>query len=199
MSAEHNTLAKIPAETAKAVIDQFGVELEVEAAALLGPEASPKEFLRALLEAGHDLDAVRFLAHALEPTEAVWWACTCARQALGAAPEATDMHALEAAETWVRSQDEESSRAAEAAAAPTGLESAAGVAAQAAFLSADNIAPPDADPVPPPQGVGAKLVAAAVVIAGVTGAPEQADERYRAFLAKGIEIAMGAPIGTPAA
>ena len=67
--------------SASAICD--ALVLTPDARALLTPGQEPAAFLELLRK--HELwpDAVRFLAFALTPRQAVWWACLCVRHSLG--------------------------------------------------------------------------------------------------------------------
>lgn len=74
-----------------------------------GPaEEGPMEFLRALIVRAHRADALVFAAYLLPKREAVWWGCQCLR---AFSPAYAD-EALQAAEAWVRTPEDETQRAA---------------------------------------------------------------------------------------
>lgn len=182
-------LSKVAAGTAAEICRQ--VQLGDEAQALLSDGMTPAEFLDLLTKQGHDADAARFLAHALPKREAVWWACLCARASLATDAKPALLDALKAAEAWVYKPVEENRRAAMARAEAVGFESPASWAAVAAFWSGGSMAPPDAPAVPPGEALTGVAVAGAVILAAVQTEPERAAERYRLFLAQGIDIANG--------
>jgi hypothetical protein len=68
------------------------------------------------------------------------------------------------------------------------LDTAAGCAGLAAFFSGGSLAPPDAAPVPPGEFLAAKAVSGAVIFAAVAKQPERAPERFRSFVAQGVEV-----------
>jgi hypothetical protein len=187
-------LANVTARTAAEVCRHF--ELGPAARALLTESASPAEFLDLLAGDGHWPDAVRLLSHGLGRREAVWWACQCARDAAGAGASPEALAALRAAETWVYQPSEANRRAAEAAAQAEGLEHPASFAAMAGFWSGGSIAPPaNPQPVPPPPLLTAQAVANAVMLAAVASPVAAAAERYRRYVAQGIEIANSGQAG----
>jgi hypothetical protein len=167
------------------------VTLSEPARALLGAKIAPGDFIERLCAAGLWADAVRFLAHALPKREAVWWACLAARAALGAGAPPPHAKAVEAAEAWVYQPTEEKRRAAMAAGDAAAKDSPARWAAIAAFWSGGSVTAPDAPAVPPGEQLTAMAVAGAVQIAAVQREPARADEKYRLFIAQGLDIAQG--------
>ncbi len=167
------------------------VKLGDEARALLQREWSARQYLEALLAAGHLLDAIRFLAWALPRREAVWWACQCIRAANLPEGPPEDAAALAAAEKWASSATEDHRRAAFAAGEAVKFETPAGLAALAAFWSGGSLAPPKLPVVPPAEKLCPETVGNVVILAGVLHEPEKADEKYRAFLQLGKDVAGG--------
>jgi hypothetical protein len=163
-------------------------ELSEGAAALVKPEMRPREFVSLLMEKQLYPDAVRFLAHALPKREAVWWAWVCARKTSGPNPAPKIKAALEATEKWIADPSEECRRAAMAAAQQAEFGTAAGCAGLAAFFSGGSLSPPDAPPVPPGEHLTAKAVSGAVIFAAVTPEPEKAPEKFKSFVAQGVEV-----------
>ena len=160
-----------------------------EARALLRPEMPPQRYVEVLLEGGQFPDAVRFVAHALPKREAVWWAWFCARRASGANPPVPIQASLSATEKWITQPNEENRRGAMKAAESAQLGTPAGCAGLAAFFSGGSLAPPEAQAVPPGEFMTAKAVAGAVMMAAVVTEPEKAPEKYRTFIAQGVEVA----------
>jgi hypothetical protein len=174
------------------------VKLSDEARALLRPEWSAQQYLEALLGAGHLVDAIRFLAWALPRREAVWWACQCIRAAGRAtavsavsAEGAAEDPALAAAEKWAASATEDHRRAAFDAGEALKFETPAALAALAAFWSGGSLAPPKLPVVPPAEKLCPETVGTVVVLVGVVQEPEKAQEKYRAFLQLGDDVAQG--------
>jgi len=163
-------------------------ELGEEAMALLRPDLHPLDFVALLMEKALFPDAVRFVAHALPKREAVWWGWVCARRAAGENPPPKIKAALDATERWIAQPNEDNRRLAMAAAEKAELGTAAGCAGLAAFFSGGSLAPPDAPPVPPGEFLAAKAVAGAVIFAAVAKEPEKAPEKFRSFLAQGVEV-----------
>lgn len=156
--------------------------------ALLRPDQHPLDFVALLMERSLFPDAVRFIAHALPKREAVWWAWVCARRAAGENPQPKIKAALAATEKWIAQPDEINRRSAMAAAENAELGTAAGCAGLAAFFSGGSIAPPNAAAVPPGEFLTAKAVSGAVIFAAVAREPEKAPEKFRSFVAQGLEV-----------
>lgn len=182
-------LKKIPMERASQVCRD--IALDPDALALLSPDMAPADYLHQLVARSLFADAVKFLARALPKRESTWWACLCARAALGTPPPAPLREAIEAAERWVYEPSEAHRRATQTAAQTAGFAAAAGWAAMAAFWSGGSMVPPDLPAVPPPDDLTAKAAAGAVMLAAVCGEPARAPERYRDFLRRGLDIAGG--------
>jgi hypothetical protein len=179
------TPAPIPSKT---VTISTVAELGEEAMALLRPELHPLDFVALLMEKTLYPDAVRFIAHALPKREAVWWGWVCARRAAGENPPPKIKAALDATEKWISQPNEDNRRSAMAAAQTAELGTAAGCAGLAAFFSTGSLAPPDAPVVPPGEFLAAKAVSGAVIFAAVAREPEKAPEKFRSFVAQGLEV-----------
>ncbi len=163
-------------------------ELGEEAMALLRADLHPLDFVALLMEKALFPDAVRFIAHALPKREAVWWAWVCARRSAGENPQPKIKAALDATEKWIAQPNDDNRRSAMAAAQEAELGTAAGCAGLAAFFSGGSLAPPDAPPVPPGEFLAAKAVSGAVIFAAAARQPERAPERFRSFVAQGVEV-----------
>ncbi|HMK85625.1 MAG TPA: hypothetical protein VK437_06690 [Steroidobacteraceae bacterium] len=153
--------------------------------------ASPVDYLNELLAAGSLNEAVQFLAFALPPREAVWWACQCARDEWHEPAPPVLQAAVDAAERWVRQPTEEHRRAAMSCAQATDLKSPAAWAAVAAFWSGGSLAPENQPEVPPAPHLLGSAVAGAVMLAAVQSKPQLADPRRERYLASAIDIANG--------
>lgn len=180
---------KILADKAVAICQD--IELDEVARALLAPEFSPAAFLRLLIDKALYADAVKFLARALPKREATWWACLCARSALGENPTQDRVRAVELAEQWVYKPTEEHRRLTLPAAQAAQFNHPASWAAMAAFWSSGSMAPPDVPAVPPAENLTGKAAAGAVMLAAVQTEPEKSEAKYRRFLEQGIDIACG--------
>jgi hypothetical protein len=178
-----------PAQTpSKTVTISTVAELGEEAMALLRPGLHPLEFVALLMEKALYPDAVRFIAHALPKREAVWWGWVCARRAAGDNPPPKIKASLDATEKWIAQPSEDNRRSAMAAAQKAELGTAAGCAGLAAFFSGGSLAPPEAPAVPPGEFLPAKAVSGAVIFAAVALEPERAPEKFRSFVAQGVEV-----------
>lgn len=166
------------------------LKLSDTARGLLEGDPSPTEYLSALLQNQCHADGVKYLAHALPKPEAVMWACQCVRLAVGEVLETAAARALAAAEAWARAPGAASCNAASAAAAdPIPDDRGARFAALAASWSGESLAPEGLPRVPPPHALTGQGVAAAVMIAATSGAPDRIEDAYRNFIARGILIA----------
>jgi hypothetical protein len=178
-----------PAQTnSKTVALSTAAELGEEAMALARPDLHPLDFVALLMKKALYPDAVRFVAHALPKREAVWWGWVCARRAAGDSPRPKIKASLDATEKWIAQPSDDNRRSAMAAAQKAELGTAAGCAGLAAFFSGGSLAPPDAPPVPPGEFLTAKAVSGAVIFAAVASEPERAPEKFRNFVAQGVEV-----------
>lgn len=182
-------LSRVAAKTAAEVCGRF--DIGEEAKALLRPELSPGQYLEILKEKDRFPAAIQFLAYALPKLEAVWWACGCVRESAGSSSTPASTAALQAAEKWVTNPTDENRRAAMPAAQAAGLATAAGAAALAAYVSGGSLAPANIPPVPPAETLTAQTVTGAVLVAAVERETEKAFDKFRRFLALGIEVASG--------
>jgi hypothetical protein len=180
-----STPVRIPSKT---VTISTVAELGEEAMALVRPEMHPLDFVALLMEKALYPDAVRFIAHALPKREAVWWGWVCARRAAGDNPQPKIKAALDATEKWIAQPSEENRRGAMAAAQAAELSTAAGCAGLAAFFSGGSLAPPEAPVVPPGEFLSAKAVSGAVIFAAVAKEPERAPEKFKSYVAQGVEV-----------
>ncbi len=163
-------------------------ELGEEAMALVRPDLHPLDFVSLLMTKAMYPDAVRFIAHALPKREAVWWGWVCARRSAGENPPPKIKASLDATEKWIAQPNDDNRRSAMAAAEKAELGTAAGCAGLAAFFSGDSLAPRDARAVPPGEFLAAKAVAGAVIFAAVAKEPERAPEKFRSFVAQGVDV-----------
>ena len=162
-----------------------------EALELVRGDQPPHEFLEHLMEHGHHLDAIRFLAQALVKRAAVWWALQCVTEISGPDQPAAKAKALEAARTWAIDPSDDNRRACWPAAEAAEIGSPAGCAAMAAFFSGGSLSLPNLPAVPPGEELTGRMAAGALMLAAVMKEPEKAPEKYAAFLRTGLEIADG--------
>lgn len=188
-SAEVAPLVKIQATVAAELLKHF--ELSEEARPYADRAATPAQFIDQMIERRCFNDAVKFLAHGLPRREAVWWACLAARHALPAETDAIHEAAVVAAENWATRPTEENRLIAKQLAERTAFKSAASWAATSAWWSAGSMTEPGQPEVPPPPFLYAQAVASAICLAAVLPDPLNADERYRRYLAQGLDLARG--------
>jgi hypothetical protein len=180
---------KVPAPTAAKVCED--IELEEAATQLLTADITPADFLELLIKSNSYVDAAKFLARALPPREATWWACLCARTSVQEETPAESRQALKLAEKWVFKPTEENRRLTFDAAQKTDFKSPASWAAMAAFWSGGSLAPPELPVVPPAANLTGKAVTGAVMLAALVPDPVQAPEKYRHFFDLGVDLACG--------
>ena len=180
-------------------LDQPGKATELAAKASLEDGAlelvlttmTARQAMAALLAAGRHRDALRVAAHALPRREAVWWGCQCFRAAPSQSDTPAQIAAVELAEKWVVSPNEETRRAAGNAAEPAQIGTGAGQIAMAAFWSGGSIGPPKLATIPPPEHLLPGAVSNAAFLAGIRHGPKQAGAMYERYLALALEVAEG--------
>jgi hypothetical protein len=155
-----------------------------ELAATTGDE---RALLDALVEAEHFDDAVRLTAFLLDKPAAVRWAADGVRSVQGPRLAPADLAALDAAVAWADDPTDEHRRAANAAAEATDYSTGAAWVALAAFWSEGSLAPAGLPAAPPGETLCCQGVTGALMIAATSGAPLDAADRYRTFLATGRE------------
>lgn len=168
-------------------------DLEKRARPLLRPEAAPSEFLAALLSDSQFQSAVCFLAHALPPREAVWWACLCLQRAAGTGLPVGEAAALRASVAWVLDPTEENRQAAEESVPAAGKGTAAELLAVGVGWTGGSLAPPapKVPPVPPGPYLPAKGVYASILLAATNAPPLPVPQALRLFAELGTEVAEG--------
>lgn len=160
-------------------------DLSADGLAALGEARGPEDFLRALHEAGNRRDLLATLAMILPKRQAVWWACLAARL-LAPAKGSPQAKAVNAAESWVQTQNDEAREAAEAGADALDQEGAAAWAALAAFWSGGSIGPRGQAPVPPASHLTGTAVRSALLMTAIER-PGAWDD----LVAIGLEILSG--------
>lgn len=183
-------LIKIKALTAQQLLDQFEIG-EEGAQACLVPDTAPQISIERLLDGGFFADAVKLLAHGLPRRESVWWACLTARQAQTADTDQDNIDALLAAEAWAKKPTEENRLRCRLMGERTGHKTAASWAATAACWTTGSLAKVGEPEIAPPEYLFAHAVAGSVCLAAVALNPENPDEKFKLFLAQGMDLARG--------
>ena len=186
---DQGLLTKVSAKTAAEVCGNY--QLSEGAQKLLGDSLTPRQFIELLSQSRLYPDAFDFLAHALPPREAIWWACLGIRHALGAAQPPKQFAALKAAVEWVLEPDEPKRRAAQAAGEVANFGTPAGCAAFAVYGSGGSLGPPNMPDVPPKPYMTAQAVFSSLALACVQGAPGTTPDIQRELVELGIAIAEG--------
>jgi len=182
-------LIKVTAKSASEICARF--EMSEEARGMARAGQTPAQLFDLLMEKQQFLDAIKYLSHALPKRESVWWACTCLKLSAAIGADAKGVAALRAAEKWVNDPSEENRQAAMPAAEAARFGTPAGCVALAVFFSGGSLGPPNVAAIPPAETLTGDAVAGAVMLSAVIQSPEKAPERYRSFLARGVEIANG--------
>jgi hypothetical protein len=170
-----------------------GCELETDVTEWLKAEPDAAAFLQQLTDAGHHMDAVQFLCHALEPREAVWLAWDSGRQLVDEHAPAKLKDAVSTTLKWLTTLEDKDRRAAHDASEICGIEQSAGSAALAAFFADGSLGPVElAQSIPVPAGACAKAAACAIFFAAVED-PPQADQRAAASVASWFELGVTEP------
>jgi hypothetical protein len=144
-------------------------------------EQPPVEFIRSLAASGAHRDAVSFCAYVLPRREAVWWACQCAR-ASGTALLPEERDALDAAEAWVRTPEEDYRQAALNFGTDEPTDSAAIWACRAAAFSGGIVSNTPKGPVRAQPEATARAARAAVLIAAATVESRGQDKYFKSCI-----------------
>ncbi|MEA9589393.1 hypothetical protein VC279_18855 [Xanthomonas sp. WHRI 10064A] len=161
------------------------MQLSAAARAQLGAPMAPQAAVRALLAQGYGEDAIKLLARLLPKRYAVAWLCQCAR---GETLDEEDRVGAALAEKWVRDPSEAHRRAAQAFAHAGGYVSLGAWLAAAVAWSGGSLAPPQqATPVPPPEHLTARAVAAAITLLAARE-PAQLQARRNGYAAHALEL-----------
>lgn len=166
------------------------LELSDAARPLLEPDLRPEEYVDRLVAHGLFPDGLRFVGSWLPKPDAVRWACHCVQGLLGPQLTASEQRAFDAALCWAAEPSEENRRHAETAAEKNQFNGPAGWLALGAFWSAGSLAPADLPEAPPPEGLTAQALAAALVLAAARADPRRIDDRCREFLQQGRQRAL---------
>lgn len=153
-------------------------------------EVDPHDYLAMLAAVAPIPSAVCFAAYFLPKREAVWWACATVRATGAVAP--TDEEVIAAAETWVRSPDDENRRAALSAAMAADGSRPATWTAFAAGFSGGSIGSAEFQAVPPAPHLTAKAVNGAVGLALALAPHDQRDGLAASALDHAKRLALAA-------
>ena len=167
------------------------ITLDEEALALLTDSMNPSEYLVQLTGAGLLQDAIKFLARALPPREAAWWACLSARHGVDEFTSENEVKLLELAEQWVFKPTDENRHATHEAVDIIESDTPVYWAGMSVFWSGGSIVPADLPEMPAAKNLCGMAVSGAVVLAGVTDDVVQSNRLYQLFLKQGIAVANG--------
>ena len=159
-----------------------------ESKTLLTDQFTPQQFLDLLVEKELFGDAIRVVAYLLPKRESVGWGCLCVRHILASRKGKPLPDVQVAVERWVSAPNEENRWAAKETADKEEDKTLSGLLALAAFFAGPSMAPPNVQPVPPPDHVTSEIVASTVFLAGVINEPEKANEKYRVFMQKALAL-----------
>ena len=151
-------------------------------------DIKPLDHARALLASSRPRDAVLFVSHLLPRREAVWWAIQCVRALVG---EGGADEALSAAETWVRTPEDDNRRAALLAANASDRRKPTTWLAFAAGWSGGSLLPADQKPVAAPPAACAMAANTAIMLAVAAGDPLGVTRRMVACADAGVRFAGG--------
>lgn len=168
------------------------VDLSDEAKELLADLMTVEQFLGAMIAAKHFLDAIRLVARAIAPIQAVAWAHECVGEVLPPEKGSPDDELFRLTEDWLAEPDEKLRRGAMDKAAEVGYDGAAAWVVAAIGWSGGSIAPITAPPVDPPDGLGGRAASGAIIIAAVVDI-DTIVKTSRRFLDRGLEIAAERP------
>lgn len=163
-------------------------EIESELVAELAEDTVVRGLLDSLLEQRELLDAVRFLSHALQPRDAVWWAWSVVARDVELPAKNPHEAALMTVWDWLSDPTDEKRRAAEQAADTCGFDSPAGCVGMAVFFAEGSLGPADLEQaVEPPAGSCAKAAAGAILLHTVQDALT-AEREQRAAIDMFLEL-----------
>ena len=189
MDVHREPFVRVTETTVAAICNRF--DLSSEGRKHFQPELSPQGLLGTLLKARLWTDAVRFLAFALPIDDGVGWAVICCRTMLRQRLNEAEVHCLDLASQWSQTGSSALREECLAAANALGLQGAAAYAALAAYWSVGTAAA--GLPMDGKQGenLGQTAVGASVLLCVGSGAPMQAEERFRTAILRGMDIADG--------
>ena len=150
----------------------------------LSPDLSPGAYLKVLLQDRRWSDAIRFLAHALPPRKAVWWACLCVEHVLEERKEGPERVVVQTTTRWVVAPSAGLAQAAGKAAQPLPSSSPCHALGKAAEASGES---PEATPLAGKSNPAGRFAAAAVLLAAAEQ-PQDLVHLYRQFLYIGLDV-----------
>jgi len=155
------------------------------------PAMEPDLFVKVLADQRQFVPALRLRAHLLSRRDAVWWGSACMRECM--ADELTDKEnlALNAADQWVKSEDEADRRKAQQAAEVTNFETAAAWIALGAFWAAGSLTDPNSPKVAPDERLTGQAITGALLMLAAKAPAGEADARYVRFLEIADSITSG--------
>jgi hypothetical protein len=168
--------------TQPALAETAGVDDAAQTAAAAAPPLSA--WCATVLASKQPGDALRYLAYALPPRAAVWWACLCLEHASAGRLRPAEDAALGAAVRWVLCPGEAETHAVREHGEAAGKGTAAGSVAKAAALA--GAAPSEGGPPAPrkPQQV------ARLVVASVLGTARSGGAQRAAYAALFVDLAL---------
>ncbi len=173
------------------------LELSEVAQNLLAQAVSPSAYIRALRDQGLCGDAIRALPHLLPARTAIWWGSLCVWDAQRDSTDPRRHLAMEAVVQWTQLPSETNRRTCEHFGRLLGLGVSTGALAMAVFWSGGSMSAPDLPHVDPPPALAAQVIGGTVQLAAVERDAVHYLDRYRQFLALGLEIASGRNLWTP--
>jgi hypothetical protein len=163
-----------------------GVELSDEARALVPGSRNARGLIDLLLEKGLARDAARVMLRAMPRRYAVAWLCDCIRRDVERqALTPFETTCLEAAENWIRSDTEESRRAAADRAKVSEYRTPSAMAAAAAAWSGGSLSAPGFTVVPPPDHLTAEACFGGVLMLAVRE-PLRSGERLEGWVRRAL-------------
>ncbi|MBA4191481.1 MAG: hypothetical protein C0467_26170 [Planctomycetaceae bacterium] len=170
------------------------LKLSDDARKLLRPDMTVVDYFDALVKALHFPDAVRLVARAMTPKQAVWWGTLCIWATARPQPRTTEA-AVHAVVKWLREPSDANRRAAGAAGTAVGSTTPAGLVATAAFLAEGSLATEGKPEVKPDPRLAATLVAEAVLALSRTAGHEPpGGPLVRQFLVVAVDVFRGTNI-----
>jgi len=180
---------KIISEKVPDIIDVD--ELGADSQELLQAGMRPEAFIRELTAEEKWSDAVKVMARALPPREAVWWACVCARQSKTVLADKSEVAALQAAEKWVFKPTDDHRWAAFEAAKVSTLKSLGTLSALAVAFSGGKLPVSEDQFMEMDNAAFPEMVGAVVMSAVCEKQGEEMIEQFKISLRSGEDIACG--------